>query len=83
LEPLGSIASTLGLRYPNVWLDEMWKMLFDVHAHDSIGGCNSDDTNQEIVNRLTKVIRMADGCLNLLKKQITEAISRNLNNDSI
>ena len=83
LEPLGSIASTLGLRYPNVWLDEMWKMLFDVHAHDSIGGCNSDDTNQEIVNRLTKVIRMADGCLNLLKKQITEAVSRNLNNDSI
>ncbi|MBF0707681.1 MULTISPECIES: glycoside hydrolase family 38 C-terminal domain-containing protein [Bacillaceae] len=83
LEPLGSIASTLGLRYPNVWLDEMWKMLFDVHAHDSIGGCNSDDTNQEIVNRLTKVIRMANGCLNLLKKQITEAISGNLNNDSI
>ncbi|MYL64347.1 alpha-mannosidase [Bacillus hwajinpoensis] len=83
LEPLGSIASTLGLRYPNVWLDEMWKMLFDVHAHDSIGGCNSDDTNQEIVNRLTKVIRMADGCLNLLKKQITEAVSRNLKNDSI
>ena len=83
LEPLGSMASTLGFRYPKVWLDEMWKMLFDVHAHDSIGGCNSDDTNQEIVNRLTKVIRMADGCLNLLKKQITEAVSRKLGKDSI
>ena len=83
LEPLGSLASTLGLRYPKMWLDDMWKMLFDVHAHDSIGGCNSDDTNQEIVNRLTKVNRMADGCLNLLKKQITEAVSRNLGKDSI
>ncbi|MCA0987225.1 glycosyl hydrolase-related protein [Guptibacillus algicola] len=83
LEPLGSIASTLGFKYPKVWLDEMWKMLFDVHAHDSIGGCNSDDTNQEIVNRLTKVIRMADGCLNLLKKQMTEAVSRKLGKDSI
>lgn len=83
LEPLASIASTLGFKYPGKWLDEMWKMLFDVHAHDSIGGCNSDDTNQEIVNRLTKVIRMADGCLNLLKKQISEAVSRKLGKDSI
>ncbi|WP_144697584.1 glycoside hydrolase family 38 C-terminal domain-containing protein [Fictibacillus phosphorivorans] len=83
LEPLASLASTLGFKYPQRWLDEMWKMLFDVHAHDSIGGCNSDDTNQEIVNRLTKVIRIADGCLNLLKKQITEAVSRQLGKDSI
>ncbi|WP_270181087.1 glycoside hydrolase family 38 C-terminal domain-containing protein [Alkalihalobacillus sp. CinArs1] len=83
LEPLGSIASTLGFKYPKAWLDEMWKMLFDVHAHDSIGGCNSDDTNQEIVNRLTKVIRMADGCLNLLKKQMTEAVSRKLGKDAV
>ncbi|MDM5314965.1 glycoside hydrolase family 38 C-terminal domain-containing protein [Fictibacillus sp. b24] len=83
LEPLASFASTLGFKYPGKWLDEMWKMLFDVHAHDSIGGCNSDDTNQEIVNRLTKVIRMADGCLNLLKKQMTEAVSRKLGKDSI
>ncbi len=83
LEPLASLAGTIGFKYPGKWLDEMWKMLFDVHAHDSIGGCNSDDTNQEIVNRLTKVIRMADGCLNLLKKQMTEAVSRKLGKDSI
>jgi mannosylglycerate hydrolase len=83
LEPLASLACTLGFKYPAKWLDEMWKMLFDVHAHDSIGGCNSDDTNREIVNRLTKVIRIADGCLNLLKKQITEAVSRKLGKDSI
>lgn len=83
LEPLATIAQSLGFKYPKVWLDEMWKMLFDVHSHDSIGGCNSDDTNQEIVNRLTKVIRLADGCLNLLKKQLTEAVSRKLNKDSI
>ncbi|MFY4773714.1 hypothetical protein ACOT8F_01060 [Metabacillus sp. RGM 3146] len=42
LKPLAAIASTLGFRYPQAWLDEMWKMLFDVHAHDSIGGRNSD-----------------------------------------
>jgi mannosylglycerate hydrolase len=83
LEPLASLASTVGFKYPQKWIDEMWKMLFDVHAHDSIGGCNSDDTNQEIINRLTKVIRMADGYLNLLKKQMTEAVCRKLGKDSI
>ncbi|WHY72297.1 glycoside hydrolase family 38 C-terminal domain-containing protein [Fictibacillus enclensis] len=83
LEPLASLASVLGFRYPQAWMDEMWKMMFDVHAHDSIGGCNSDDTNQQIVNRLKKVIRMADGCLNLLKKQITEAVSKRIGKDSI
>lgn len=83
LEPLASLASALGFRDPQAWLDKMWKMLFDVHAHDSIGGCNSDDTNQEIVNRLNQVLRMADGCLNLLKKQMTEAVSRKLGKDSI
>ncbi|MGD7043245.1 glycoside hydrolase family 38 C-terminal domain-containing protein [Jeotgalibacillus proteolyticus] len=83
LEPLASIASTLGVRYPGKWLDEMWKMLFDVHAHDSIGGCNSDDTNREIVNRLTKVIRLADGCLNVIKKQMTQAVSTQTGKDSI
>ncbi|PPA70317.1 glycoside hydrolase family 38 C-terminal domain-containing protein [Jeotgalibacillus proteolyticus] len=83
LEPLASIACTLGFHYPDKWLDEMWKMLFDVHAHDSIGGCNSDDTNKEIVNRLKKVIRLADGCMNLLKKQMTEAISNSVKKDTL
>ncbi len=83
LEPLAVIGQTLGLRYPQAWLDQMWKMLFDVHAHDSIGGCNSDDTNQEIVQRLEKVNRLADGLLNIQKKQMTEAISKKLGEDSI
>lgn len=83
LEPLAVIAQSAGLRYPQAWLDGMWKELFDVHAHDSIGGCNSDDTNSAIVQRLEKVDRMADGLLNILKKQMTEAISHKLGTDSI
>ncbi|WP_251548936.1 glycoside hydrolase family 38 C-terminal domain-containing protein [Neobacillus muris] len=83
LEPLAVIARTLGFKYPKQWLDQMWKLLFDVHAHDSIGGCNSDDTNREILHRLGKIDRMADGLLNLLKKQMTQAVSNHLNNESI
>ncbi len=74
LEPLAVIGKSLGLSYPQRWLDSMWKMLFDVHAHDSIGGCNSDDTNHDIIVRLEKVNRIADGLINIIKKQLTKAI---------
>jgi alpha-mannosidase len=83
LEPLAVIGQSLGFRYPQAWLDGMWKQLFDVHAHDSIGGCNSDDTNRDIVQRLEKVERIADGLLNILKKQMTEAVSNKLGKDNV
>jgi alpha-mannosidase len=83
LEPLAVIGQTLGLKYPKSWLDQMWKQLFDVHAHDSIGGCNSDETNRDILHRLEKLNRMADGLLNILKKQISYAISNELNKENI
>ncbi|MEL3970822.1 glycoside hydrolase family 38 C-terminal domain-containing protein [Rossellomorea oryzaecorticis] len=83
LEPLAVIGQSLGFRYPQAWLDGMWKQLFDVHAHDSIGGCNSDDTNRDIVQRLEKVERIADGLLNILKKQMTEAVSNKLGKENV
>ncbi|OJF91897.1 glycosyl hydrolase-related protein [Alkalibacterium sp. 20] len=74
LEPLAVIAHSLGLRYPKARLDEMWKELFDVHSHDSIGGCNSDATNQNIMERLKKIDRQTDGLMNIIKRQLTQAI---------
>lgn len=83
LEPLAVIGKNLGLRYPTAWLDIMWKSLFDAHAHDSIGGCNSDETNREILNRIEKVDRIASGLINIIKKQIVTAISKNLEKENI
>jgi alpha-mannosidase len=77
------IGKSLGLSYPKSWLDIMWKMMFDAHAHDSIGGCNSDETNQDIILRLTKVNRIADDLLNILKKQITYAVSKSIGKENI
>ncbi|MFE0557245.1 glycoside hydrolase family 38 C-terminal domain-containing protein [Paenibacillus sp. NPDC058910] len=74
LEPLACIASALGFKYPKTWIDRVWKLLFDVHAHDSIGGCNSDDTNQSIMMRLIQSERMIDGLANVLKKQLARAV---------
>ncbi|MFB5192326.1 glycoside hydrolase family 38 N-terminal domain-containing protein [Alicyclobacillus fastidiosus] len=75
LEPLMVIAQSLGLTYRQTWLDHAWKQLFDVHAHDSIGGCNSDATNDEILGRLHRVDHIIDGLINIAKKQLTWAIA--------
>ena len=77
LEPLACIASALGLKYPVMWMNRIWKLLFDVHAHDSIGGCNSDDTNRSIEMRLIQSERMIDGLCNVLKKQLARAALHN------
>lgn len=83
LEPLGVIGKSLGISYKTRWLDIIWKLLFDAHAHDSIGGCNSDDTNRDILTRLQKVNVMCDGIANIIKKQITIAVSKYLNREDI
>lgn len=83
LEPLAVIGKVNGLKYPQKWIDIMWKLMFDVHAHDSIGGCNSDDTNKDIINRLTKVERILDGLINLIKKKITCAVEEKLGKENI
>ena len=83
LEPLATIGKSLGLKYPTPWIDIMWKLLFDAHAHDSIGGCNSDETNKEILNRLEKVDRISSDLINIIKKQITTAVSEKLDKDNI
>lgn len=78
LEPLAVIGAQLGLRYPQRWLDNIWTELFDVHAHDSIAGCNSDDTNAAIVSRIRSLTATTDGLINIIKKQITRAIAATL-----
>ncbi|WP_088839242.1 glycoside hydrolase family 38 C-terminal domain-containing protein [Listeria sp. ILCC792] len=74
LEPLAVLSKDLGGNYPQNWINHCLKLLFDVHAHDSIGGCNSDETNREIMNRLFKVERIIDDQINILKKQISRAV---------
>ncbi|WP_239256864.1 glycoside hydrolase family 38 C-terminal domain-containing protein [Listeria ilorinensis] len=83
LEPLAVMATKLGARYPRQWFDWMFKQLFDVHAHDSIGGCNSDETNEAIVHRLRRVERVADGLLNVYKKQISRGVKERIGQEPV
>lgn len=83
LEPLALMGMEVSLKYPQTWIDYCWKQLFDVHAHDSIGGCNSDSTNRDILSRLEKVERVVDAHINMIKKQIATGISKGLGKNNI
>ncbi|SET16782.1 glycoside hydrolase family 38 C-terminal domain-containing protein [Anaerobranca gottschalkii] len=83
LEPLCVIGKSLGIKYPSKLIDNIWKKMFDVHAHDSICGCNSDETNTNILIRLNKVNNTIDCIINILKKQLTYAISKGCEKEEI
>lgn len=83
LEPLAIIAKDCGIEFPQEWLDIIWKKMFDSHAHNGIGASNSDDANRDIVTRLTSAMRITEGLINLLKKQITTAVSKQIGEKDI
>ncbi len=58
----------------NELLKQAWKLLLDGHAHDSLGACNTDMTNENIINRFKRAENLIDGTINLLKKVIGENI---------
>jgi len=83
LEPLATIFYQFDKTYPHSHLEQVWKEFFDVHAHDSMGGCNSDETNQSILDRLHRLTRTVDSLINLIKKKITLGISQTIGKDNL
>lgn len=83
LEPLCVMGKQHGINFPQNWLDQIWKKVFDSQAHNGIGASNSDDANHDIVVRMTSALRQIKDLINLVKKQLTAAISSKLNHDQI
>lgn len=71
LEPLAVLATDLKLDYPHALLAKCYKQLFGAHAHDSIGGCNSDHVNQDIKIRLLNVKEIVDTQIELYMRLIS------------
>lgn len=55
-------------------IDRIWKILFDCNAHDSIGACNSNQTNNSIVEDLSRCKRNVESLINLIQKRIALSI---------
>ncbi|CAM3718810.1 glycoside hydrolase family 38 C-terminal domain-containing protein [Rahnella victoriana] len=75
LEPLLTVNASLGLPYPQTAVDNIWREAMKSHAHDSIGGCNSDRVNAMVKNRLLSGMEMAQQLLDLNFQTLSEGIT--------
>lgn len=71
LEPLAVVGEKAGIPYPHSVVEKIAKILFGTHAHDSIGGCNSDKVNQDIKQRLLNALEMVDTQIELNLRLLT------------
>ncbi len=55
-------------------IEKAWKLCLDGHSHDSLGGCNADLTNSNIIYRFNEAENLVDGTINFLKKALGESI---------
>ena len=72
LEPLATLAWTLGFEYHHGLLEKMWKEILKNHAHDSIGCCCSDKVHREIVSRFELAEDMADNLARFYMRKIVD-----------
>ncbi|WP_121640768.1 glycoside hydrolase family 38 C-terminal domain-containing protein [Virgibacillus sp. Bac330] len=80
IEPLMSLADQLGIPYKQALIDKIWKLTLRNHAHDSAGGCNSDKTNQAILQRFIEADQLSYSVVDYLTRKISESRNNVKNN---
>lgn len=76
LEPVLAISHSLGNDYPHRIVEDIWKLMFENAAHDSIGGCNSDTTNRDVTFRYKQAHDIATNLLDLHMRLIASQIQQ-------
>jgi mannosylglycerate hydrolase len=74
LEPLATIASTLGFSYHHKLIELIWKEIMKNHAHDSIGCCCSDKVHREIMSRFFVAEEKTDRLISFYMRKIADAM---------
>ncbi|WP_207694302.1 mannosylglycerate hydrolase [Enterococcus sp. DIV0212c] len=74
LEPLMLMADDIGIPFKRELMDYIWKLLLKNHAHDSIGGCNTDKTNEMILARYKEADQLSYSTIDYLVRKISESI---------
>ena len=74
LEVVVAIAKAQGITVHTELVDIAWKKILESHAHDSMGGCNSDATNTDIMHRLKQAQELVHGLYNLIVKEIASQV---------
>ncbi|WP_338972794.1 hypothetical protein [Spiroplasma endosymbiont of Panorpa germanica] len=74
-EPMGLIYKKFTGQYPERIFEKANKLLLECHAHDSLGGSCTDETNREIMIRLKQAQSMLESQTVLIKRRITEYLN--------
>ncbi|MFC0178711.1 mannosylglycerate hydrolase [Thorsellia kenyensis] len=76
LEPLATIAYSLGCEYHHGLIEKMWKEIMKNHAHDSISCCCSDPVHQEIKSRFWLADDMAENLIQFYMRKIVDNMEK-------
>ncbi len=79
VEPLIAIASFYNIKVSKELLDIAWKKILEGHAHDSMGGCVSDDVAIDILHRMKEADEICDGIENMIVKRLSEKLNLSSN----
>lgn len=83
LEPLASLAYSLGFEYHSGLIELIWKEIMKNHAHDSIGCCCSDNVHKEIMNRFFLAEEKVDRLIDFYMRVIVDAMSKEIALDKL
>jgi mannosylglycerate hydrolase len=79
-EPLSTIAWKYGLeQYPSTYLEKIWKLMFQSHAHDSMHGLGPKTLGEGEVARLKQASVIAQG----LERRGLQNITKEINTEKI
>ncbi|MGY3766122.1 glycoside hydrolase family 38 N-terminal domain-containing protein [Vagococcus vulneris] len=74
IEPLMVISKKIGVEISTGLLKRLWKKVLENQAHDSIGGCVSDNVAEDIFHRSKEAYELAEGLENLISKRIADSL---------
>lgn len=75
VEPLMIIAKKAGIKVSNGLIIKLWKQLFELQPHDTLGGSVTDNVAIDIDHRFKQAFEIAEGLENYIKKRIAQRLS--------
>ena len=83
LEPLASMAYSLGFPYHHSLMEAIWKELMKNHAHDSMGCCCSDKVHRAISDRYFLAEERTDRLIEFYMRKIADAVEDSEDTDKL
>lgn len=74
MEPILVMSSMLGHDYPKETVKDIWKLLFENAAHDSIGSCIADTANEDVYVRYKQARDIATNLVELHTRLIATSL---------